>query len=251
MDALTVSATVSDPSNPMMIRLRDRAASFQARVNGLTIVTEEDAKAAGTILVEIANFKKDWTLLFAPMVDKAKAAERAAKESRQEVEKTRDAVLDTVKSVDESLRGMVANALAKIETDARRARELAEAEALESAAADRKLEAFHLKQLAEKTGDKHYAKAAEEVEKAPLRAAVVPGAAPVKVAGVTHRVEVSVRLKSLRKLLVAVYKNQVDIDAIQWNEKWLRKEAEQRGEAFDIPGVDRVTTNDLTVRSTR
>jgi hypothetical protein len=236
-----------------MIRLRSRADTFKTEIEDLKIQSESDASTAGEILRAIADFRKDWTNLFAPMVSDAKASEAAAKKTRKTIEGQRDATLDRIEVLDQKLRASVAAFWTEFEAAARRRRELAEAEATARAKAEQAKEIAHHRELFEITGDAHHSRAAQQIAQTPIQPILVnePESASLKIQGINLRPEVSIKITSLPKLIWAVYMKKVDINAILPNESWLRKEAVDRGVAFSVPGVERVVTNDLTVRSNR
>jgi hypothetical protein len=265
------AATVADKTSPTMTRFRTQAPTFLQLANELVVDSDESMAVADQHLSAIATFRKGVQQLFAPILEKSKAAVDAAKASHKQNQESQQELLAPADQADTLLRDKVLAQHKVRQAEVERQRLASQAAATKDAVTDQKAKATHLKKIGRMTGDTHYLRAAEQVMAQPVRAAVpalpIPEKAPIKNTIVQH---VSITVDDKVRLCIAVAEACIDrlrrdgtsdeliaslragrapLGSVQPDEKWLRKQAEQDGDAFDIPGVTRHVNDGLSVRA--
>jgi hypothetical protein len=232
--------SLTDPNNPTVIRWRNQAPELLHQAESLEIQTDDD-------LANAADLTRLTTSAVKGIKDLFKPAKQSIDNAKRVLTALETSLIEGFEKADTILRRKCTsfNVERMRQRDVERRR--LEAEAIKKAEDDKLAEALRLEQLGKATGDQHYIKSADQVLSTPVRATVHQ--APVtKVKGMSFREEVGADVHDFDALVDAVLAGKVERAALLPNLAWLKAEAQQRGVAFDIPGVTRTVTNDVTVR---
>lgn len=235
-----LTSLVLKKDDPTMVRMSTQTTQLSDRALAIEVMDDTTLAEATGIAQGLIAVRKFWNGIFKPIQDQNKKA--VATTAKQWKEQT-----DPVDAAEELLRrkmadygvtraALVKQSQAAMESDAR------------SKAVDQVLgQAVRLTELAKTTGDARYEKAAEQLLAQPIRTPLV-SAEPPKIAGMNFRPETSVTVDDVVALARAVADGKVNAKAILGNLSWLKKQAEQDGEGYDIPGTTRHVTTDVTIR---
>lgn len=234
------------PDKQTIQQRREEAETFLTRAEALVISDDATLASAAQDAQEIARGKHVIVEFFKPM----KAATHAA---HQAVCKQESGLLVLWDKASEVLRKKMASfQQARLEAARKKADDDAAA-ARKREEEDRLAEAVRLEGLAKATGDDHYQKVAEKVLDTPAPI-VVKAKAYATPTGVSFTPTVDVECENILSFLAAVAAKQVVLDSKTLGRiedavrSWVKTEAKQRGEAFNIPGWIKVEDLGVKVR---
>lgn len=237
---------VLDPQNEAVASYRQQGPEVLALAESIHIANDTELEIATEHVKATSAACKGIETLFKP-------AKQALTQAKKQVDNLEKSLRQGFEKADEILRAKITAYHVARQRAAEEERKRLEAEETKRREDEQVAAAARMENLANATGDQHFRSIAERTLDMPIQKPTVTVQTSTP-KGITFREETDVRVDDLKKLVHAVDDGGVDLQAVKADEKWLRKQAEARGNAVAdgdelFPGVAVVKTPDVTVRT--